>query len=74
VGAALVQPGPYPVRVAQACSPPGSSAASPVRNLGTGPTERQVTLVVGGSGSASTDVIVDVTGYFKWCLEALTAA
>jgi hypothetical protein len=35
-----------------------------VRNLGTGPAERQVTLVVGGGGSASTDVIVDMTGYY----------
>lgn len=33
--------------------------------LGTGAAERQVTLVVGGAGSASTDVILDITGYYK---------
>jgi hypothetical protein len=34
-------------------------------SLGTGTAERQVTLVVGGSGSASTHVILDITGYYK---------
>jgi hypothetical protein len=40
-------------------------AAGGIVGLGTGTAERQVTLVVGGSGSASTDVIVDITGYYR---------
>ena len=40
-------------------------AAGGIVSLGTGTAERQVTLVVGGSGSASTDVIVDITGYYE---------
>jgi hypothetical protein len=40
-------------------------ASGGIVSLGTGTAERQVTLVVGGSGSASTHVIFDVTGYFK---------
>jgi hypothetical protein len=34
-------------------------------SLGTGTAERQVTLVVGGSGAASTNVILDITGYYR---------
>lgn len=45
---------------------PGATiAAGGIVSLGTGAAERQVTLVVGGGGSASTDAIVDITGYFK---------
>ncbi|MGA3057004.1 MAG: hypothetical protein ABSE70_03035 [Candidatus Limnocylindrales bacterium] len=40
-------------------------AAGGIVSLGTGTAERQVTLVVGGGGSSSTDVIVDITGYFR---------
>jgi hypothetical protein len=40
-------------------------ASGGVVSLGTGSAERQVTLVVGGSGSASTHVILDITGYFR---------
>ena len=39
-------------------------AAGGTVSLGIGAAERQVTLVVGGAGSASTDVIVDITGYY----------
>ena len=39
-------------------------AAGGVVSLGAGTAERQVTLVVGGAGSASTDVILDITGYY----------
>ena len=39
-------------------------AAGGTVSLGAGTAERQVTLVVGGAGSASTDVIVDITGYY----------
>ncbi len=45
---------------------PGATLATGgIVSLGTGAAERQVTLVVGGAGSASTDVILDITGYFK---------
>ena len=45
---------------------PGATLATGgIVSLGSGAAERQVTLVVGGGGSASTDVIVDITGYFK---------
>jgi len=40
-------------------------AAGGIIALGTGTAERQVTLVVGGGGTASTDVIVDITGYYQ---------
>ena len=40
-------------------------SAGGIVSLGTGTAERKVTLVVGGSGSASTHVIFDVTGYFR---------
>jgi hypothetical protein len=40
-------------------------AAGGIVSLGTGTVERKVTLVVGGSGSASTDVVIDITGYFR---------
>jgi hypothetical protein len=46
-------------------APLATLATGGIVSLGTGPAERQVTLVVGGGGSASTDVIVDVTAYFK---------
>jgi hypothetical protein len=50
--------------------PPGAHsgatlAAGGIVSLGTGTAERQVTLVVGGSGGASTDAIVDITGYYE---------
>jgi hypothetical protein len=40
-------------------------ANSGVIGLGSGAAERQVTLVVGGSGGSSTQVILDITGYYK---------
>jgi hypothetical protein len=40
-------------------------AAGGIVSLGAGTAERQVTLLVGGGGSASSDVIVDITGYFR---------
>jgi hypothetical protein len=33
--------------------------------LGSGSAERQITLVVGGPGSTSTDAVVDITGYYE---------
>ena len=49
----------------QLVGPVATLATGGIVSLGTGPAERQVTLVVGGGGTASTDVIVDITGYFK---------
>ena len=67
-GYVAVLPGPTTTVTASTInwSGPGATiAAGGIVSLGTGADERKVTLVVGGGGTASTDVIVDITGYYQ---------